>query len=200
METQKHQFTIHAPKPQGVHTFPRKAGPPLDEAEGRYFCSLHYITYNIRPISNRIRSSYVKLVSLFLLILLVISCNKAHAEIDLSAISMIESSGGKRLIGDSNQSLGVYQINVKGALADYNKYVEKTSPKQLLNPKKNKEIASWYLNRRIPLMLRFFKKPVTTKNILLAYNCGIGCVVENRMPRTSEVYLAKYSLLTGEAL
>lgn len=138
---------------------------------------------------------------LLLASLLMLSSLSAYAEIDLGAISMIESSGGKNLVGDGRKSFGVYQINVNGALADYRKYVDKVSKKDLMNPEVNREIADWYINRRIPLMLRFFKKPVTNRNILIAYNAGIAYVAhEKDLPETTLEYLLKYEALTGEAL
>ena len=114
------------------------------------------------------------------------------SEVDMSAISLIESSGGKHLIGDGGHAHGQYQVSD----ITIREYEQMTG-----NPGKNyDEIAHWYMEKRIPQLLRHFKIPVTTKTKIWAYNAGIGNVVKGRIPKTTSSYFRKYEKLTGVSL
>jgi soluble lytic murein transglycosylase-like protein len=135
-----------------------------------------------------------------LIILLVLAfslpCNKVKAElINLTAIAKIESNNNPLAVSKAG-AVGLYQL-MPCVLQDYNKY-KKTSYtlKNLYNPLINKKIASWYLNDRIPKMLKYYLKKVSIKNVLWAYNAGIGNVVKNKLPIETKNYLIKYDKLT----
>ena len=136
---------------------------------------------------------------LLFILLLVFSLSfivKGQAElINLQAIARIES-GGNPLAVSKAGAIGLYQL-MPCVLQEYNtRFGLRLSKKDLYNPEVNTKIASWYLSKRIPQMLRFYKKEVSAKNVLWAYNAGIGNVVKGRMPLETQNYLKKYSKLT----
>lgn len=113
-------------------------------------------------------------------------------QIDLYRIAQIESSGNPTAYNHRSQAAGLFQITPI-CLKEYNTFNKTAYTKaDLFNPSINRQIADWYLHVRIPQMLKHFKKPITTENILLAYNCGISCVTKGRMPSESSAYIRKY--------
>jgi hypothetical protein len=66
----------------------------------------------------------------------------------------------------------------------------------MYNPSKAYVVANWYLNERIPNMLRFYKLPDTVKHRIWAYNAGIGCLRKGVLPDETQKYIAKYNKLT----
>lgn len=152
-----------------------------------------------RPYSGSEMLSRVLLIILAVLLILVAGCflsRPAHAEmIDLNKIASIESSGCKHKNGDSGQSIGCYQV--KDALIEWNQFhpKEKYSKSQMMDDRLCLKVADWYLHNRIPQMLRAFKKPVTKRNVLIAYNAGISYVVKNKtLPENTISYLRKYGV------
>lgn len=143
----------------------------------------------------------VKNVFVLLSVLLFSLCKLASASvvptINLDVIAQIESSNNPKAIGDNGRSLGAYQLS-SGVIKDYNHlYNTQYSHQDALSSKISHKIAFWYLHKRIPSLLKHFKKPVSTKTILWAYNAGIKAVVDNRMPETTKKYLIKYEKLSG---
>jgi len=158
------------------------------------------------------------LVMLVIVICISVSCAKAD-EIDLSIVAQIESSGNPNAYNKRSGAIGLCQIT-KICLTEFNALydkqnffcAERTAKTEYLNQKKinhekynigdlynptiNIEVADWYLNIRIPQLLKYYKKPVTLENILWAYNAGIGNVVKNRMPLETKNYIKKYKKLT----
>ena len=117
-----------------------------------------------------------------------------HAEtINVDKIIRIESSGRSHVISqDGFSSIGLMQVS-PCVLKEYNQY-KKTNytTKDLFNKEINVKIGTWYLTKRIPQMLRHYKTPVTTDNIIIAYNAGIKNAVSGRVPRITKAYLKKY--------
>ena len=115
------------------------------------------------------------------------------SQINLNVIKQIESSGNPLAYNKSSKAKGLYQITPI-CLEEYNNYHEKqVAPHELFVPSINEKVAKWYLNVRIPQMLRYFKKPLTTDNILISYNAGINYVVKGkRIPLETKNYINKY--------
>lgn len=113
--------------------------------------------------------------------------------INLEIIKQIESSGNPRAYNNSSGARGLYQIT-DICRRDYNKMTgEQITPDQLFDAQVNERIAAWYINKRIPQMLRHYGKPVTIKNVLTAYNAGISCVVRGKpLPQETVEYIRKY--------
>lgn len=120
------------------------------------------------------------------------------AQVDLGAISSIESANDPRAINKDEGSYGLFQISPV-ALKDFNQRVGANLTMQdMMREEKNAHVAIWLLEVRIPELLEHYGKPVTTKNTIVAYNCGISCLDRKTLPRTTQKYLAKYRRLTGE--
>lgn len=117
-----------------------------------------------------------------------------YPEIDMEHIKMIESSGDPMAFNKHSKARGLYQITPI-TLEEWNMRNKKKqySRDDLFNPKVNEEIATWYMKKRIPQMLTYFKQPVTLENMLASYNWGIDYVVKKLpMPEETREYIRKY--------
>ena len=123
----------------------------------------------------------------------------------LSAIIIIESSGNPLAYNERSKARGLCQITPI-VLKEWNNFhaKEKHSEGDLFQPAVNKKIASWYLNKRIPQMLKHYGLQDTVSNRLIAYNWGIGRLktwydrggFANHLPKETKDYLEKYRKLT----
>jgi hypothetical protein len=144
---------------------------------------------------------WAAVVALAIVILLSVGVLTAKAEVivDLDAIAQIESSGCKNKISTrpGDPSFGCHQITPP-TLQEFNSYNKKFYTKNdLLNDAISYEVAEWYLNKRIPQMIRYFGKPDTLENRLIAYNAGISYVKTGKpIPSITKKYLEKYARLT----
>ena len=123
----------------------------------------------------------------------------ANGQIRMDLIRKIESNGVATAHRKTatDESWGLYQIT-RICLDDYNMFhVKHYQVQDLYDPNINTEIATWYLQVRIPQMLRYYKVEVTTENILIAYNAGIGNARKGRIPEITRRYLVKYKKLEG---
>lgn len=119
-------------------------------------------------------------------------------EIDMRAIAQIESSGNPSAWNKRDDSRGLYQITPI-CLEEWNNYhpAETYTLDDLWDAYINERIAQWYLTVRIPAMLRYYDKPITTHNVITAYNAGISYVAHDKpLPRITQQYLTKYARLT----
>jgi hypothetical protein len=138
------------------------------------------------------------LLTVIFAVLIITSSNASESpSVDMQKIMMIES-GGRNVPSKikSEHAIGIYQITPI-VLAEWNAFHPKKryAKKDLWNTSVNAEIAYWYLNVRIPQMLRAYKKPVTVKNIIISYNAGISYVAKNKpLPYYTKKYLKKYGV------
>lgn len=122
---------------------------------------------------------------------------KAHG-LDLEAIKQIESGGNKLAYNKYSGARGLYQITdiCRREYLNYHKN-ERIAPEDLFNAKINERIAKWYINKRIPQMIRHYGKRLTNRNKIIAYNAGISYVVSGKeIPTETENYIIKYNKLT----
>ena len=131
------------------------------------------------------------------LIFLLIFHSSAYAEkyVNLSRIIKIESHGNPNAYNARSNARGLCQITPI-CLKEWNNLHphEKYSVNQLFNPEINKKIAEWYLNVRIPQLLKHYGKEVNIKNIIICYNAGINYVVKNlKLKKETADYLRKYN-------
>ncbi len=113
--------------------------------------------------------------------------------INMNKLAYIESSNNPLKYNRRTGARGLYQITPI-CLKEYNNFhkIKFTLP-DLFIPATNKKIAKWYLEERIPQMLRYYKKDVTIDNILICYNAGISYVAENKiLPDETGEYILKY--------
>lgn len=144
------------------------------------------------------------IISVFLLFFALLAASMSgNAEsanmagmIDLDKIAMIESSGNPRAHNKRDDSRGLYQIT-KIALQDFNNMNprEQYTMDDLWNPAINERIARWMFEKRLPQLIRHFKKPVTIENLIISFNAGISYVAHGKqIPPVTRLYLKKYGL------
>jgi len=117
------------------------------------------------------------------------------SDINMKIIESIESGGNPNAINKKSGAMGLFQIMPNGALAEWNNFnpKEQYSDRDLFNPEVSTKIASWYMNKRIPSMLKTYKIPDTIDNRLIAYNFGIGNLKSGKpLPSETINYLKKY--------
>lgn len=143
------------------------------------------------------KNSLIWLLGLAMLLCLLCLPAKAE-EIDLDIIAYIESSDNALAYNKTTQATGLYQITPI-CLADYNQYhKQKYKLSDMYKPDIAYIVASWYMNIRIPQMLRYYNKPIIIDNILTSYNVGISYVVKNKqLPMETINYIKKYKGLRG---
>ena len=132
---------------------------------------------------------------IFWFVVLFIFCNMAHAEtVDLSKIAMIESSGNPLAWNKKDDSRGLFQIT-KICLTEWNNFHpnDKHTMDDLWNASINKKIADWYINKRIPSMLKHFGVEDTIENRIICFNAGVSYVVNGKeIPQITKNYIKKY--------
>lgn len=133
---------------------------------------------------------------------LLISIN-AYASINLDTIAHLESSNGNNKNAYNlkyHDAIGKYQI-ASVTLKEYNNFNNtKLTRNDLLQNNTCAIVAEWYINKRIPQMLNYYKIPDTTKNRLIAYNWGIGNLLQwhkksgqdKDLPKETYNYIIKY--------
>jgi hypothetical protein len=94
----------------------------------------------------------------------------------------------------------MYQIT-KICLDDYNIYhKDKYSLNDMYNPEKAYIVADWYVNKRIPQMLRYYRQELNLENQLVCYNAGISYIAFNKpLPVETVNYIRKYKRLSQRA-
>lgn len=118
----------------------------------------------------------------------------------MEAIKHIESRGNPLAYNKHSQARGLYQITPI-CLKEYNIYNNTDySLNDLFNPNINKEIAKWYLTKRIPQLLRHYGIPINTLTVIASYNWGIGEIKRwyksganfDKLPRETRRYYVRY--------
>lgn len=138
--------------------------------------------------------------------LLLIACffvqSRADASeilVNMQAIAHIESKNNPAAWNRREDARGTFQLR-NDVLTEWNAAHPKDqhSPPDLFKKKINEKIAHWYLSRRIPEMIRSFKKPVTERNVIIAYNAGVKYVKTGRpIPPTTRKYLSQYERIAA---
>lgn len=124
-------------------------------------------------------------------------------KLNLEAIAQIESSGNPLAHNTRTNARGLFQITPV-CLDDYNAFHKEAGSAKigdLFNARVNRFIAQWYLETRIPALLRHYGFEVTVETVLMAYNWGIGNMVKkgfNAIPKETQDYIQKYRKLTGK--
>lgn len=114
----------------------------------------------------------------------------------MDVIAQIESSNNPKAYNSRTKATGLHQITPI-CLKDYNIYHKGNTytMQDMYQPQANKQVASWYINIRIPSMLNHYKHKVTIENVLTAYNWGISNVGK-ALPKETRDYIDKYNKLT----
>lgn len=123
-------------------------------------------------------------------------------EINLAIIADIESGGNPLAYNARSGAVGKYQI-MPIVIKEWNaRYIKELYylPKDMYNAVKSREVADWYLNARIPQLLRAYRLSDTLINRLACYNWGIGHVRHwvrrgsrwNELPKETRNYIKRY--------
>ncbi len=138
-----------------------------------------------------------RLLFIFVFTLIFYSTAQAQEIVDMSIIAQIESNNNPKAVS-SEGAIGTYQITYV-VLQEYNVMKDaKYTSRDLFRPEVNKEIAYWYMNIRIPQMLKHFHKPITLENCLISYNAGVGYVLNGKIPKETHQYILKYKRLEAQ--
>jgi soluble lytic murein transglycosylase-like protein len=137
-----------------------------------------------------------------IIVLLISTIAFSETTIDLDIISKIESNGNSKAVSykGAKYGRGKYQIS-EIVLEEWNNYHlnDQYNTEQLFNEEINERIANWYLHIRIPIMIAYYGKDVTIKNVLIAYNAGISYVAYDKsIPNETKNYIEKYNKLLEE--
>ena len=139
------------------------------------------------------KTKRIRLALIFMLIFG--SCSNAYAGyIEIGRIVRIESKGNPLAYNRRSQARGLCQVTPI-CLKEYNNFhpKEKYTLDDLWNADINKKIAVWYLEVRIPQMLRHFGCEVNVRNIIICYNAGISYVVKHKALKAETAnYIIKY--------
>ena len=142
---------------------------------------------------NKLLLLITVIVSMLLQFIVVAEASDVY--VNMQRIRMIESSGNPRAYNVASQARGLYQITPI-VLTEWNNYHPRDTHTvdQLFSSVVNSKIAHWYMNYRIPQMLRYYKVEDTVNNRLISYNAGIAYVVGNGRVLPSETvgYIRKY--------
>lgn len=143
----------------------------------------------------------ILLIIFLVSMLFVLSARADEVKLDLTVIAKIESSGCVDKVSKrpGDESYGCHQIT-PATLAEYNQMTRHSYTKgDLLDDDVSYAVADWYLHKRIPQMIRHFKKPVPLENILIAYNAGIAYVKNGKpTPAITKNYIEKYRRLCSK--
>ena len=176
---------------------------------GNYFCShcisICDIKYDLKPIFSS--------VLMLLLIFVNISCyapnlvskksiytpNKtnldAYYQTNPLIIEIIESNGNTKAVSFKDAK-GIMQIT-EICLNDYNK-INNTNYTEddLFIADINKNIANWYISKRIPQLLKEHRIKTNVMNVLICYNGGINeCLKYQKtkyLNKETQDYINKY--------
>ena len=139
---------------------------------------------------------FITVVVFIALTLLSTSEARAAEIVDMEIISRIESRGNPLAVSPVG-ARGEYQV-MPCVLQEYNQFHKvKFSWGQMFDHRINRQVASWYLNVRIPQLLVHYHKPVNTRNVIIAYNAGVRAVVKGYLPKETRAYLVKYNRMKG---
>jgi len=133
-------------------------------------------------------------VVVFWFVALFVVCQANAEVIDMDKIAMIESSGNPLAHNKRDDSRGLFQIT-KICLKEWNMYHpdNQYTMKDLWYPTVNRLIADWYLNKRIPQMIKHYGVDDTVENRIIAFNAGISYLVNGKeIPQITKNYIKKY--------
>jgi len=145
-------------------------------------------------------------VLIFIITILVLSMviSQCYGEviIDMAIIATIESNNNPRAYNKRTQATGMYQITPI-CLKDYNlMHKRRFTLEQMYISEYCFIVANWYMNERIPQLLKHYGFSDTIDNRLIAYNYGIGNMRDKNhlpLPEETRSYIIKYNNIAGLA-
>ena len=146
---------------------------------------------------------YYKLYAIILAVILTLLCKTCYSQVvDIAKIIQIESSGNPDAYNPISKAIGLCQIT-SVCLLEWNNYHPNGQYDELdlYNGEINTLIGNWYVNIRIPSMLKYYRIPDTINNRIIAYNFGIGHLRNwyragadyELLPKETKNYIVKYN-------
>ena len=115
--------------------------------------------------------------------------------IDLAIISQLESSNNPKAFNWKSKATGLFQLTPV-ALQDYNVCNPRNKPAYTMNDmwdgRKNRIVAVWFFEQRIPQLLKHYGYEPTTDRILFTWHAGIGNVIKNNMGPATHEFIQSY--------
>lgn len=118
--------------------------------------------------------------------------------VDPLIIVKLESDGNPRAFNKKTKATGLFQITPVVVEGYNRRFQKKLTLEQMTDIKKSVEVAYWYLEERIPQMLRFYNYPVTTQRILWCWHAGIGNFLNGIMPDATRKFINRYNKIARE--
>jgi len=140
-----------------------------------------------------------KIMGIIIIIMLSqISVAKSQ-NIDVDIIARIESNNTPEAFNVHEKAVGAHQIRLP-AVKDYNTFgpgrSHPLSHIDMFDPFISSVVCDWYVNVRIPAMLRHYKVRDSDLMRLVAYNAGIKYTLPGaRIPLSTINYIEKYKTL-----
>lgn len=123
--------------------------------------------------------------------LIMTGCAQAQ-EVDMSIISEIESSHDVKAFNRHSQARGLCQITPV-VLKEFNtRYGTRYGLSKLFDGEFNLMVADWYMNTRIPEMLKAYHIKDSLMSRIWAYNAGVGNLKKGFLPSETKDYIRKY--------
>jgi soluble lytic murein transglycosylase-like protein len=127
----------------------------------------------------------------------------SNTKIDINKIIKIESSYNPNAVNKRTGARGLCQIMKNTWYECTKKLKVNWSFNESFNPVKNVKIGNYYINIRIPEMLKYYNIPDTVNNRLVCYNYGIGNLNKlykkyknnyiKYLPKETKNYIKKYN-------
>lgn len=121
--------------------------------------------------------------------------------IDVDKVILNESSGDPLKYNPNSGARGIMQVTPI-ALQDWNQIHpnRQYGLRDLFNEQINMEVGKWYLQKRVPELLKSKGTPVTRDNVLAGYNWGANAVSKwagrkgrfEELPDETQDYLLRY--------
>ena len=119
----------------------------------------------------------------------------AYDSVNLRTIAYIESGNNAKAYNEQTKATGLYQITPI-CLADYNYFAKagQYTLSDMFDVYRAKLVATWYIEKRIPFLLKKYNHEVTVRNVLIGFNCGVKCVGKP-LPKETSDYIKKYDMI-----
>jgi hypothetical protein len=116
----------------------------------------------------------------------------AEPVIDMARIRAIESGGDRMAYNKVSGARGQYQLTPI-CIEDFNRLNKAHyRPVDAHDAQIGARIAYWYMNERIPALLRHYGYADTVEHRLVAYNAGVGALKRKQWPSETRAYIKKY--------
>jgi len=147
------------------------------------------------------------LLVIVIIVLAVLIMPRPGVVIDLDCIIEIESSGNQNAVNEKSGARGLCQITKNTWEECTMQLKEDWDWSEAFDPDKNRVIGEYYMNERIPQMLKHDQLPDTIETRLAAYKWDLGSILklylqygtrwQEHTPTETQNYIKKYGELVA---